>query len=350
MRIGLYGMPAAGKTFIMDRINFMEVIAGSKLLRQYDPDFDIRDEAGREAGRRAVANMMLAKSDFILDGHYAFGDETAFTEDDGNMYDVFLYLYIDPEILAARMAASAKNRKYLKYDIAEWQDREINGLRGYCHTHDKDFYVLDNPPENYFTEVDAVLEFIRAIKDGYSCVGYARACADAILEQSIGETVTLLDGDKTLTIEDSSNRVFGYTTHLYDGNFYTGYQAWKQGIEFTGFTVPELTEMPVRFNGKVLSQIGPDAYILTSGHEKVWGYLSGQLGIPFFGGARMSAETKYFITRYLQAAGRKVVAFGDGMNDYYMIKQADSGHLVRKQNGAVSRSLKNRDLEGLIFV
>ena len=43
MRIGLYGMPTAGKTFIMDRIDFMEVIVGSKLLRQYDPDFDTLD-------------------------------------------------------------------------------------------------------------------------------------------------------------------------------------------------------------------------------------------------------------------------------------------------------------------
>ena len=43
MRIGLYGMPTAGKTYIMDRIDFIEVLVGSKLLREYDPDFDNRD-------------------------------------------------------------------------------------------------------------------------------------------------------------------------------------------------------------------------------------------------------------------------------------------------------------------
>lgn len=33
MRIGLYGMPTSGKTHILDRIDFFEVLVGSKLLR-----------------------------------------------------------------------------------------------------------------------------------------------------------------------------------------------------------------------------------------------------------------------------------------------------------------------------
>ena len=82
MRIGLYGMPTAGKTHILDRIDFLEVVVGSKLLRQYDPEFDHRDEAGREADRKAVAEIMMKKPEFIMDGHYAFGDEIAFTEEE----------------------------------------------------------------------------------------------------------------------------------------------------------------------------------------------------------------------------------------------------------------------------
>ena len=99
MRIGLYGMPAAGKTHILERIDFMEVIFGSKFLREYDPDFDSRDEAGREKSRKGMARLLKKKEAFIVDGHYAFGDETAFTDDDGELYDVFLYLYISPDIL-----------------------------------------------------------------------------------------------------------------------------------------------------------------------------------------------------------------------------------------------------------
>ena len=40
MRIGLYGMPTAGKSYILDRIDFIKVIAGSKMLHEICPDFD----------------------------------------------------------------------------------------------------------------------------------------------------------------------------------------------------------------------------------------------------------------------------------------------------------------------
>ena len=59
MRIGLYGMPTAGKTYILDRIDFIDVIVGSRLLREYDPDFDRRDESGKEKDRREVAELLL---------------------------------------------------------------------------------------------------------------------------------------------------------------------------------------------------------------------------------------------------------------------------------------------------
>ena len=350
MRIGLYGMPTSGKTSILDRIDFMEIIAGSQLLRQYDPDFDIQTREVKEKDRKAIANIMLAKEEFIMDGHYAFGDEIVFTEEDGIMYDVFLYLYVNPQIIKKRMIDSVKNSKYLKYDIAGWQNREIQKLREYCHKHNKDFYVIDNPPDNYFNDVSGVIDFIRAIKQGYSCVEYAKACTAEILKKSVGRIITLFDGDKTLTLEDSSDCVFGYTTHLYDGNFYTGFQTWKQGLEFRQYVVPELTEIPVHFNYKVFSKIGSDAYILTSGHEKIWRFISVHLKIPFYSGIQMSAETKFFITKFLQESEKTVIAYGDSMSDYFMLRKADKGYLVTKQDGTVSRSLKNRNLEGLIYV
>ena len=40
---------------------------------------------------------MMAKETFIMDGHYAFGDEIAFTEDEGKMYDVY-YISMFPRI------------------------------------------------------------------------------------------------------------------------------------------------------------------------------------------------------------------------------------------------------------
>lgn len=350
MRIGLYGMPAAGKTFILNQIDFMDVIAGSRFLREYDPMFDQRNKEGKEADRKAIAQLLGEKETFIMDGHYAFGDEIAFTEADGKLYDVFLYLYVAPQIIEERMAKSEKNCKYLKYNITEWQANEITSLRTYCQENAKDFYVIDNPPENCFGDTSEIIEFISGIITGYSCVTYARECANQILQKSKGNTIILMDGDKTLTIEDSSNAVFGYKTHLFDGNFYTGYQAWRQTDEFKRYSFAELHEMPVKINKSVQSAITEDTYILTSGHEKVWRFISKEIGVDCFGGIQMCADTKYFITKFLQSAGKKVIAYGDGMNDYFMLKQADEGYLISKSDGTISRSLKGRDLEGITIV
>ncbi len=350
MRIGLYGMPTAGKSYILDKIDFIKVMAGSKMLREICPGFDSKDETGKGAVRQQLADILATTDTFIMDGHYSFGDKVAFTESDGRLYDVFLYLYIAPEVLMERMEASERNRKYLSFDIAAWQKSEIERLRAYCHENGKDFYVIDNPTENRFDDVSDVIDFIRAVVNGYSCVSLADRCAKDILLKSTSDIVTLMDGDKTITIEDSSNKVFGYATHLYDGNFYTGYQSWKQGKEFEQYSFEDLTQLPVSLNEKVCKAIDGDTYILTSGHERVWGFISKELGIPYYFGTEMSAETKLYVTKKLQKAGKRVVAYGDGMNDYYMLKQANEGFLVTKQDSSISRSLKGKDLEGLKLV
>lgn len=350
MRIGLYGMPTAGKTHILNQIDFIEVIAGSKLLRELDSEFDYLDKAGRELTRKKLARTLMKKQTFIMDGHYAFGDEIAFTEEDGRIYDVFLYLYISPDVLKKRMASSEKNRKYLRFDIAEWQSREIEELREYCHRNNKDFYVIDNPPHYYFENVSEVINFIRRVVDGYSCAAYAQKCVDDILNKSNSDTISLFDGDKTLITEDSSSVVFGYKTYIFDGNFYTGYQAWRQNYEFSQYSFDDLIKIPVVFNDNVKSALTKDSYILTSGHKRVWSFISEKLGLDYYCGTEMSAETKFYITKQLQNAGKRVIAYGDSMNDYYMLMQADEGYLVTRKDGSVSRSLKGKSTEGLTIV
>lgn len=350
MKVALYGMPGAGKTHILEMITFTEVISGSQLLRQCVPDFDQRDEIGRHEARKDLAVLLASKSDFIMDGHYAFGDEIAFTDSDGQLYDAFLYLYIDPATLRARMAVSSKNTRYLQYNIEKWQRFEIAQLRNYCHRAGKDFYVIDNPPCNVFEDVSLVVDFIHAVYDGFSCLSFAKGCANEILRQAEGSTITLLDGDKTLTVEDSSGAVLGYKTNLYDGNFYTGYQSWKQAKDFRDLVCPQITYPPVPLREDILCRINNPAFILTSGHTDIWKNLSENLRIPYFCGPEMSADTKFFIAMELQKNGKSVIAYGDSLNDYYMLKQADQGYLIAKTDGTVSRSLCDRDLEGLAIV
>lgn len=350
MKIGLYGLPCAGKSFILDKIDFLEVCHGSSLLREIEPKFDLADEATRDKARKKLAKTLERKTDFIMDGHYSFGDQIVFTEADGALYDAFVYLFIDSAVLKERMATSERNRKYLDYDIQEWQKKEISELRHFCHINDKDFYVIDNPPDGFFGDVSLPLQFIKELTRGFSSLNFAKQCAADILSSTDEENIFLADGDKTLTIEDSSHEVFGYTTNLFDGNFYSGYQSWKQWLEFSTFNYSENGQLPVHMRESLISQIDGPLFILTSGHNDVWKLIADSLGAKFYYGKQMSAEAKFFITKILQEAERKVTAYGDGMNDYYMLKQADRGYLIRKKDGSISRSLVNRDLGGLNLV
>lgn len=355
MRIGLYGLPTAGKTFILDAVRNFEVLAGSSLLKTLAPDFHALTAEGKTHVRKQLAEQLKAKDNFIMDGHYSFGNEVVFTDEDGELYDVFLYLYVDPAILKKRMEDSLRNKKYLAFNVEKWQMFELESLRQYCHKHNKDFYVLDNPGKGYFPDISLVLEFIDSLAAGYSCVSYARKCVRNILEKTKARMICLADGDKTLTIEDSSG-VLGYKTHIFDGNFYTGFQAWRHNREMTDFlrfidwTCQPFEKFGIHFNRSVIERIKVPCFVLTAGHYGIWKEIATELKMPMYCGEQMSAETKYFIVKFLQEQGIRIVAYGDSMNDYYMLKQADEGYLIAKSDGTLSRSLKYMDTEGITIV
>ena len=160
MQIGLYGLPTAGKSFVLSAVRNLEVLSGSTLLKELEPYFHDLSETEKMKIRTKLALQLKKKDKFIMDGHYSFGDDVVFTDEDGQLYDTFLYLYVDPEIISSRMSDSIRNNKYLKYDIKEWQLFEIESLRNYCHANNKDFYVIDNPDKGFFPDISVILEFI----------------------------------------------------------------------------------------------------------------------------------------------------------------------------------------------
>lgn len=355
MRLGLYGLPTAGKSFILSAVRNLEVLSGSSLLKEMRPDFQSLTEEDKVAVRKNLALKLKEKDFFIMDGHYSFGDNVVFTEEDGALYDTFLYLFVDPYIIKERMEDSIRNNKYLVYDIKKWQEFEIASLRKYCHENNKDFYVIDNPGKGFFPDISMVLNFIDSIVCGFSCVNYAQKCADKILKEKPEDTIILTDGDRTLSIEDSSGAL-GYKTHLFDGNFYTGFQSWRHAREMADYislmecSWNEQGRLPVTLNADVADKLAGEAVVLTSGYFGIWKKIASELKLIIFHGEMMSAEAKFFITKYLQEAGRKVVAYGDSMIDYYMLKQADEGYLVKRADGSISRSLSGKSLEGIEYV
>lgn len=352
MRIGLYGLPTAGKSFILSAVRNLEVLSGSSLLKELAPNFHNLSEEGKEAVRIELALQLKDKDKFIMDGHYSFGDKIVFTDADGRLYDTFLYLYVDSDIIAARMSDSIRNNKYLQYDIKQWQMFEIESLRAYCHANNKDFYVIDNPGKGYFPDISMILEFIDSIVAGYSCVNYAKEVANKVAGSDV---ISLLDGDKTFIKEDSS-AVLGYKTHIFDGNFYSGFQAWRHNRELTDYlrfidySVQRIENMNLTLNERVQEKVEGKSVILTTGYYGTWKQIADKYDILLFHGSQMCSDTKYFVAKFLYERGGRVIAFGDSMNDYYMLKQADTSYLVLKNDGSVSSSLSGRDLEGMVFV
>ena len=109
------------------------------------------------------------------------------------------------------------------------------------------------------------------------------------------------------------------------------------------------TEIPdITYNEFVLKYMD-NGFILTSGQPDIWKNISQKIKRPVFFGNQMSSDTKFFITKFLQK-NKKVRAFGDSMNDYFMLKRADEAFLIAKPTGELSSSLKNRDLEGIQIV
>lgn len=352
MRIGLYGLPTSGKTYILDRIKNIETLSGSKLLKEMEPDFDNLSEYGKSNARIKLAANLTGKDNFIMDGHYSFGDNVVFTAFDGLLYDVFLYLYVKPEIIKERMEKSDRNNKYLSYDIDKWQRFEIESLRNFCHTANKDFYVIDNPTEGFFSDMSVVINFIDEIISGYSCVNFARK---AVASMPCSDVISLFDGDRTYIKEDSSSKT-GYKTHIFDNNFYSGFQAWchnkkqRDYLQAINYQEKTLDELNLTLNNHVIKKGQGNKIILTTGYYGIWKQISDKYNIPIYHGPEMCSDTKYFIAKFLQKRGSKVFAFGDSMNDYYMLKQADKAYLVLKDNNKISSSLNGKNLEGIEYV
>ena len=193
MRIALYGLPCAGKTFLLQTINFCKVINGGEELKKY---------SGSISEKRAEFLLWLNSEEnknYFIDGHFQFikngNVETVFTNED-KIFDVFMYLYQEPSVIFDRILKSEKNQKYLPTTIESislWQNDEISKLREICHKSNKDFYIIDDCKNGY----ENLIPFCMDVLDGFSNLDFAKRICNEINFDS--KQVTLLDGDKTIS-------------------------------------------------------------------------------------------------------------------------------------------------------
>lgn len=106
----------------------------------------------------------------------------------------------------------------------------------------------------------------------------------------------------------------------------------------------------VDLNEAILDMVADKNYvILSSGIKMLWERFSERFALKnVIADTLISADTKYFVVKLLQEKGYTVTAYGDGRNDYYMLKQADKGYLYIGKY--LSRSLRDSDLSGISLV
>lgn len=350
MKYVLYGLPCAGKTTLLSKLSIPVIHGSTELNRMASGNFKELSDDKKVELREKYAELLSQRNDsFISDGHYSFLDEVVFTEADGNLYDVFMYLYCGPESIAQRIRVSPKNERFSTLAverIRKWQNYEIESLRKECHNRCKDFYVIHEA-----TSTD-LQEFIEKIENGFSSYALATNIVDRITSiYSAPCELHIVDGDKTIIEKDSfMASTDNYITHVFDGNFYTGYQSLKftQEIETLKYNTDILAELSL--NDAVFSKIADKNYIvLSSGIPFLWDKLSEIHGLKnVIANTLISADTKFFVVRLLQSKGYRVISYGDGKNDYYMLKQADIGYLYI--GSYLSRSLRDADMKGICLI
>lgn len=340
MKIALYGLPCAGKTTLLNSLkDFSTVINGGDELKKFSGTI--------EEKRNLLLKQLKSMDSFFIDGHYQFVKngkvEIAFTNEN-EIFDVFMYLYQKPSVILSRMKKSEKNQKYLpatEESISKWQTEEMENLRKICHDSNKDFYIIDDCDSDY----ENFVPFCKDILGGFSNIEYARKIVSEI--DSAENEITLLDGDKTITKIDTSKALLGFKTDIFDNNFYTGYQFWIQDRiipkTFDEEEVKSRIEM-LEINSDILKK-AKNPVIISSGLKEIWTDIIGKkLGIKTFAGKYISAETKFFVAKFLKQK-HFVTAYGDSKNDLFMLKEADKGILV--VNDHLSRSLHKSEIAGV---
>lgn len=198
-------------------------------------------------------------------------ETVAFTEADGDLYDIFIYLYCSPENLKERYALSEKNAKFAGESIEslrQWQEFEINNLREECHRRNKDFYVVSDNEE----EQNKFFDFLSLLREGFSSYDLATDICNQIMEQFNKQDILyMVDGDKTIIIQDSYRFCCNGKTKIFDGDFYTGYQSFLFEKELQTASIDKSKIAEITINNEVYDIVASNNYVvLSSGIKDLW--------------------------------------------------------------------------------
>ena len=387
--VGIYGLPGAGKTFLMDRLKeesegqqfaFYE---GSELINSIVPGgldaFQNLEEQEKvhwrqcaidKIGKNSIDNGQSA----IVTGHLMFWSEDkksgqlVYTQRDMETFTHIIYLDVPAELLAQRrLHQNERNRPATSSThLHNWQHEEKSQLRHLCRRYSILFSVVQSHP--------TLLNKVKKLLSDFSChnenVNLCQAASK--LDEIFGvqnqlETVLVMDADRTLAAKDTGELFWKRNLNtlavqgeacplktLFSGPLGYSYTAFRQAVlmyeessddqKFDALCedVASLVTMHPEFVSLlrlVAEQTHVGVIVVTCGLRLVWEKVLIREHlfekVKVIGGGRIadgfvvSAAVKGALVARLQKSHHVTVhAFGDSPLDLDMLSQADQAIVV----------------------
>ena len=205
-------------------------------------------------------------------------------------------------------------------------------------------YGLDNEEEQ-----NKFFDFLSLLREGFSSYDLATDICNQIMEQFNKQDILyMVDGDKTIIIQDSYRFCCNGKTKIFDGDFYTGYQSFLFEKELQTASIDKSKIAEITINNEVYDIVASNNYVvLSSGIKDLWSDIANAKNLgTIFASPYISADVKYYVVKQLREHGYTIFAYGDSKIDLYMLREADKGFLYIGKR--ISRSLKNESLSGLV--
>jgi uracil phosphoribosyltransferase/adenylate kinase/phosphoserine phosphatase len=399
--VGIYGIQGCGKTTLLNQLkesldqehfSFYDgsqkianlVTGGLEAFKQLPEQkkVDWRQLAISTIGKESSDSGKVA----IVAGHFMLWSEekeaveNVYTKTDLNVFTHILYLDVPAEkVYEQRLRDSERRRPFISVDnLKKWQEDEKTQLRRLCYQHGILLSFL-SPDEMLVNKVSALLLDFQSHDEEHN-LSLAKTRLDEIIVASKGklETVLVLDGDRTLTAEDSGALFWKLISNcskskddkdplktLFKSQLGYSYTAFRQATllheeiadekefeDICGEVASAMTMHPefVSLLHLAATQEHVCAVVVTCGLRRVWEKVLEKEGlskaVKVIGGGRIADG--YVVTAEVKAAmvGRlsgthhmHVLAFGDSPLDLPMLSNADQAIVVVIEEHARSKTM-----------